>query len=71
MENQIGKPFVVRFSEAYWKKGDFITSEQGTKLKVIKVYNYNFYRKILNYFGFPFKLMNCIKVQNIGLKNEL
>ena len=40
--------FTIFFKEPYFRKNDVITAEENHKLKVIKVYKYNLWRKFLN-----------------------
>lgn len=60
------EPFFIHFSTGYFKKGDIISSANNSILKVIKVYKYNWWRKLLNFFGIRFKLVNVIKVIEYG-----
>lgn len=60
--------FTIVFQEPYFKKGDILINSRDYQLKVTKVYKYNWYRKLLNFFGIKFKLFNCIKVENLETK---
>jgi len=62
----IKKPFILKFEENYFKKSDILfCGEPEYKVRITKVYKYNWYRKLLNFFGIPFKLFNCVKVEEI------
>lgn len=58
--------FVLTFSEDFhFKTEDILIGANGFKVQVTKVYKYNLWRKILNFFGIPFKMFNCILVKEI------
>lgn len=57
--------FIIRFNGNYFNKNDILTLQKGYDVKIIKVYKYNWYRKVLHFFGFKFKLYNCVKVETI------
>lgn len=60
------KPFIVVLEENWYKKGDILTSASNFQVRVTKVYKYNLWRKILNFFGIKFKLFNCVLVKPIS-----
>jgi len=55
----------IRITPNWTKKGDVITNADYIKYKVIKVYKFNLWRKILQFFGFKFKLLNHIKMKQL------
>ena len=59
------KPFIVMIENSSYKKNDIIEVPLLYNLKVLKVYKYNWYRELLEFFGIKFKNKNCIKVKNI------
>jgi len=59
-----GKPFRIRFYQDCYRKGEVISSGLG-HLKIIKVYNRTWWRRLLNYFGFKTKWFDCVKVKPI------
>ena len=65
MKARNDKPFIIMIEESCYKKGDIIGVPLLYDLKVIKVYKYNWYRKLLEFFGFKFHNKNCLKVKNI------
>lgn len=56
------KPFLIYFSENWYKKGDILVTGQGIELKVIKVYKLTWWKKILIKLGFRFRIKG-IKVK--------
>lgn len=54
--------FIIRFDSNYFNKNDVLTLQKEYQVKIIKVYKFNLYRKVLHFFGFKFKLYNCVKV---------
>lgn len=54
--------FTIKFEDHYFKQGDIIEASDTIQLKVIKVYKFTWWRRILFKFGFPFKHMDCIRV---------
>ena len=71
MSNLLGlnkTSFIIKFDTNTFNRKNILMTPGGTKVKVIKVYKYNLYRRILHFFGFQFKLFNCVKVKQ--LKNE-
>jgi hypothetical protein len=59
------KPFIVMIPNSCYKKNDIIEVPLLYNLKVLKVYKYNWYRKLLKLFGIKFHNKNCLKVKNI------
>lgn len=59
------KPFYIFLNESWYKKNDILNLPSGFQVKVVKVYKYNWYRKLLNFFGFKFKWLNCVKVKTL------
>lgn len=57
--------FIIRFDSNYFNKNDVLTLQKEYQVKIIKVYKFNLYRKVLHFFGFKFKLYNCVKVETI------
>lgn len=60
-----GKTFTIYLEDTFFKKGDILTSEESTNLKVIKVYKFNLWRKLLYKLGFNIKIFNGVKVKTI------
>ena len=56
------KPFIIKLEEDWFKKGDILETSDESKLKIIKIYKFNWWRRLLFWFGFPFKYAQCIKV---------
>ncbi len=60
------KTFILYFDDNYFKKGDILDSGTSYQVKVIKVYKYNLFRRLLfKWFNIPFKMYNCVKVKDI------
>lgn len=59
------KPFIVMIPGSYYKKNDIIEVPLLYNLRVLKVYKYNWYRKLFKFFGVRFRNKNCLKVKNI------
>jgi len=62
----IGKQrFKVTLSPKEFSKGDVLNmGNKNTQVKVVKVYKYNWWRKLLVWFGYPkVKLFTGIKVE--------
>jgi hypothetical protein len=59
------KLFKIQFEKAWCKKDDILNIPNSVQLKVLKVYKFTWWRKILSWFGVPFKSMNCAKVKQI------
>jgi hypothetical protein len=58
--------FTLQFTEDYnFHRKDILVRDNGFAVKVIKVYKYNLWKRILNFFGIPFKLFNCVLVKEI------
>jgi hypothetical protein len=58
--------FTLTFTEDWhFKIDDILLGGNGFKVKVTKVYKYNWWKQILNFFGIKFKLFNCILVKEI------
>ena len=61
------KPFLLKFEDSFFQKGNILNSGlPNVQLRIIKVYKFNWYRKLLHFFGFKFKMFNCVKVENYG-----
>jgi hypothetical protein len=58
--------FIIRFTTPFFNNGDILSTPDNQQLRITKVYKYNWYRKLLNFFGIKFKLFNCVKVENYG-----
>ena len=62
------KPFYIKFDGNYFKRGDVLhvsSPRQGIQIEVIKVYKFNLWRRVLNFFGIPFKMFGFVKVKEI------
>lgn len=56
--------FILKFAENFhWRINDIIYGSDGIEVKVVKIYRFNLFRRILWFFGIPFKYMNCVKVE--------
>jgi len=58
--------FTLIFQESWFNKGDILETQDKLKYKVVKVYKYNWYRKLRNFLGLSFKSSKCIKVKECG-----
>jgi len=56
--------FVIKLDASYFDKGEIFENPDGEKYIITKVYKFNWYRKLLLYFGMPFKMFNCVKVKD-------
>ena len=61
--------FTIKFSEGYFSKNDIINIGNTTQAKVVKVYKYTWWRKLLAWFGMPFKMMDMVKVEEVNNDN--
>ena len=59
------KPFILYLSEPWVNKKDILLTRDNFKLKVIKVYKYRWWKKILSRLGFKIKVYNGVKVKEI------
>lgn len=59
-----GKPFYLKFDTLWFKKGECITTGLGVNMVVVKVYKYNWWRKLLIKLGFKVKV-GILKVKTI------
>ena len=58
--------YLLYFENNPFKQGNIIFADSNQhKLIVKKIYRYNLWRKALNFFGFKFKLLNCIKIKEV------
>jgi len=64
--------FTLVFKEQYFNKGDLLQTSDNVRLKLTKVYKYNWWRKLLNFLGIQFKMFNCVKVEEVenAIKDE-
>lgn len=56
------KPFIIYIHDHCFKEDDVICIDIYY-YRVVKVYKYNLWRKILNFFGIKFKLHNCLQIK--------
>jgi hypothetical protein len=54
------KPFKIYFKEAWFKRNDILQISETYKVRVLKVYNNSWWKKLLQRFGFKFKLYDCV-----------
>ena len=55
-----GKPFYVQFNDEWFRNKEVIEGiEKPFQVEVIKVYNFNLWRKIRYVLGLPFKMFEC------------
>lgn len=56
--------FIIKFDTTVpFNQKNILTTPDNTQVRITKIYKYNLYRKILRFFGFRFKLFNCVKVK--------
>jgi hypothetical protein len=62
-----GKPFYLKFDQEWVRRGDILETSDNYKLKVLKVYKFTWWKKILFRLGFRFKSMEVglIKAKSI------
>jgi hypothetical protein len=59
------KPFFLILTKDTFNKNDILYLPDMSKIKIIKTYPYNWYRKILNFLHLPFKMCDCVKCKKI------
>ena len=58
--------FVLKFDQDYeFARKNILCSPNGYQVKITKVYKFNWYRRLLYFFGIPFKMFNCVKVKEL------
>ena len=59
--------FTIKFDDKQgFGKGDILNVTKGSQLRILKVYRYTWFRRLLSkWFNRPFKFANCIKVEQI------
>jgi len=58
--------FTIKLDADWFGEKDVIEQFAGAKLRIVKVYKFTWWRKILFYLGFPFKSAKCVKVEQIS-----
>lgn len=58
-----GQPFYIRISSHAFKKNEILECPGNIKVKVIKTYPFNWWRRFLFTLGLPYKTFDMIKVR--------
>ena len=65
MQGIKGTTFKLHLKAEWFNKGDIISTADDIQLKILKVYKFTWWRKLLFWFGIHFHSMDLVKVKQI------